>query len=64
MYTSIRAWVLVGVGLFLVVHDVLYHLGVTKTRIGKPLEIKGVRIHHAYLGAVLAFLGAFLMFYG
>lgn len=64
MYTLIRAWVLIGVGLFLVIHDVLYHLGVIKVEIEKPFEIKGVRIHHAYLGAILAFLGALLMFYG
>ena len=64
MYTLIRAWVLVGVGLFLVIHDVLYHLGAKKMTIGKPSEIKSIRIHHAYLGAILVFLGVFLIFYG
>jgi len=64
LYTLIRAWVLVGVGLFLVIHDVLYHLGVIKMKIEKPFEIKGIRIHHAYLGAILVFLGVFLIFYG
>ena len=48
-------------GLFLFVHDVLYHAGVIKLKIGKPFYIGKIRIYHAYVGLALIIISLLLM---
>jgi len=47
-------------GAALVMHDLLYHLGLLPG-VSKPLKVAGVRIHHAYAGAILIIIGAMLL---
>ena len=53
---------LVALGFFLVIHDVLFHLGLWKLEIGRPFYLFGkIRIYHAYVGLFLIFLGLVLL---
>jgi len=47
---------LVLLGSFLVIHDVLYHLGLVPG-LGRETEIFGIHLHHAYIGIILMVLG-------
>jgi len=49
-----------GVGLVLLLHDLLYHLGIMRLHISEPFKVKGVRIHHAYIGLALILLSLLL----
>jgi len=48
-------------GLILVVHDVMYHLGLAPPW-GREERIGGMRIHHGYIGAILIGLAVMLIF--
>ena len=54
------AGVLGGVGLVLLLHDLLYHLGILRLHISESFKIKGIRIHHAYIGIALVLLSLLL----
>jgi len=54
------AGVMGGVGLVLLLHDLLYHLGILRLHISEPFKVKGVRIHHAYIGLALILLSLLL----
>ena len=56
------AMALIILGLFLIIHDVLFHLGLWKLKIGRPFYLFGkIRIYHAYIGLFLIFLGLVLL---
>ena len=54
-------YMLILAGTLLLVHDILYHLKLTKLKVGKPTKIKGIRVYHAYIGVLLIFLGTLLL---
>jgi len=59
---AMLALVLILLGIFLVVHDILYHLGLWVLEIGRPFYLFGkIRIYHAYVGLILVLIGLFLI---
>jgi len=51
---------LLCLGLFLTVHDLLHHLGLVPG-LGRGVRIRKVRVHHGYLGLLLAVMGLALL---
>ena len=54
------ALLLLCLGVLLVIHDVLYHLGFAPG-LGREIRIGKIRVHHGYLGLALILLGVLLM---
>jgi len=53
---------LVILGLFLIIHDILFHLGIWRLEIGKPFYLFGkIRIYHAYVGLIFVLLGLLII---
>jgi len=51
--------VLIGVGIVLILHDLLFHL-TGKFGLGREFRVRGVHLHHGYLGGALVLAGATL----
>jgi len=47
-------------GIFLLLHDILYHLGYVPP-LGKKKELYGIHIHHGYIGLILIVVGIALL---
>ena len=57
---AVLATVLLVVGVLLLAHDALYHVGVV-AGVGRPVRIGKLRIHHGDVGLVLILLGLLLL---
>ena len=58
--TALLAIALLCLGLFLVAHDLFYHLGLVPG-LGREMRVGRARIHHGYVGLLLMLLGAVLL---
>jgi len=50
---------LIVLGLFLYIHDLLYHMGLAP-RLGREFKIGKFRVHHALIGIALILIGILL----